>query len=86
MDGQNWRNIKGAAEEIPIVTYYYLIEIPNTGTDKLIILDVGDTLRTCIASGMNLVLDTNTGPSYESYVICRSLMQAQNVRLGSEDL
>lgn len=51
MDGQNWRNIKGAAEEIPIVTYYYLIEIPNTGTDKLIILDVGDTLRTCIASG-----------------------------------
>jgi hypothetical protein len=79
MDGQNWRNIKGAAEEIPIVTYYYLIEIPNTGTDKLVILDVGDTLRT-------LVLDTNTGPSYESYVICRSLMQAQNVRLGSEDL
>ena len=55
MDGQNWRNIKGAAEEIPIVTYHYLIGIPNTGTDKLIILDAGDTLRACIASGMNLI-------------------------------
>jgi hypothetical protein len=64
MDGQNSININATAEVIPIVTYHYLIGIPNTGTHKLIMLDAVDTLMACLAVRLNLELETNTGPGY----------------------
>ena len=39
-----------------IAMHHHLIGIPDTGTDKIIILDAGDTLRTCLHSGVDLVL------------------------------
>ena len=64
MDGQNSINNKVATEEIQIVTYRYLIGMPNTGRNKLIILDASDILKACLAARMNLELETNTGPGY----------------------
>lgn len=39
-----------------VAMHHHLIGIPDTGTDKIIILDAGDTLRTCLQSRVNLVL------------------------------
>jgi 3',5'-cyclic AMP phosphodiesterase CpdA len=39
-----------------VAMHHHLIGIPDTGTDKIIILDAGDTLRTCLHSKVDLVL------------------------------
>jgi Icc protein len=39
-----------------VAMHHHLIGIPDTGTDKIIILDAGDTLRTCLHAGVDLVL------------------------------
>lgn len=39
-----------------VAMHHHLIGIPDTGTDKIIILDAGDALRTCLQSGVDLVL------------------------------
>jgi 3',5'-cyclic-AMP phosphodiesterase len=39
-----------------IAMHHHLIGIPDTGTDKIIILDAGDTLRACLQSRVDLVL------------------------------
>ncbi|MGB0026635.1 MAG: metallophosphoesterase [Nitrososphaeraceae archaeon] len=39
-----------------VAMHHHLIGIPDTGTDKIIILDAGDTLRSCLQSKVNLVL------------------------------
>src|SRR5919198_793860 len=39
-----------------IAMHHHLIAIPDTGTDKIIIVDAGDTLRACLRSKVNLVL------------------------------
>ncbi|NOJ28954.1 MAG: metallophosphoesterase [Nitrososphaeraceae archaeon] len=39
-----------------IAMHHHLIGIPDTGSDKIIILDAGDTLRSCLQSSVNLVL------------------------------
>ena len=39
-----------------IAMHHHLIGIPDTGTDKIVILDAGDTLRTYYQSKVNLVL------------------------------
>src|ERR671931_474583 len=39
-----------------IAMHHHLIAIPDTGTDKIIIIDAGDTLRACLQSGVDLVI------------------------------
>jgi 3',5'-cyclic-AMP phosphodiesterase len=39
-----------------IAMHHHLIGIPDTGTDKIIIVDAGDTLRACLESKVDLVL------------------------------
>jgi len=39
-----------------VAMHHHLVGIPDTGTDKILILDAGDTLRTCLHSKVNLVL------------------------------
>ena len=39
-----------------VAMHHHLIGIPDTGTDKIIILDAGDALRTFLQSGVDLVL------------------------------
>lgn len=39
-----------------VAMHHHLIGVPDTGTDKIIILDAGDTLRTCLQSKVNLVM------------------------------
>jgi 3',5'-cyclic AMP phosphodiesterase CpdA len=39
-----------------VAMHHHLVGIPDTGTDKILILDAGDTLRTCLQSQVNLVL------------------------------
>ena len=39
-----------------IAMHHHLIAIPDTGTDKIIIVDAGDTLRACLQSGVDLVI------------------------------
>jgi 3',5'-cyclic AMP phosphodiesterase CpdA len=39
-----------------IAMHHHLIGIPDTGTDKIIIVDAGDTLRACLQSSVNLVI------------------------------
>jgi 3',5'-cyclic-AMP phosphodiesterase len=36
--------------------HHHLIDIPDTGTDKIIIVDAGDTLRACLQSSVDLVI------------------------------
>ena len=36
--------------------HHHLIGIPDTGTDKIIIVDAGDTLRACLQSSVDLVI------------------------------
>lgn len=43
-------------KKIIIAMHHHLIGIPDTGTDKIIILDAGDTLRVCLESNVDLVL------------------------------
>jgi 3',5'-cyclic AMP phosphodiesterase CpdA len=37
-----------------IAMHHHLIAIPDTGTDKIIIVDAGDTLRACLQLGVDL--------------------------------
>lgn len=39
-----------------IAMHHHLIGIPDTGNDKIIIVDAGDTLRACLQSGVDLVI------------------------------
>ncbi len=39
-----------------VAMHHHLVGIPDTGTDKILILDAGDALRTCLQSKVNLVL------------------------------
>jgi 3',5'-cyclic-AMP phosphodiesterase len=39
-----------------IAMHHHLIGIPDTGTDKIIIVDAGDTLRACLQSSVDLVI------------------------------
>lgn len=39
-----------------VAMHHHLVGIPDTGTDKILILDAGDVLRTCLQSKVNLVL------------------------------
>ncbi|MGD1835595.1 MAG: metallophosphoesterase family protein [Nitrososphaeraceae archaeon] len=39
-----------------IAMHHHLISIPDTGTDKVIIYDAGDALRSCLQSKVNVVL------------------------------
>lgn len=39
-----------------VAMHHHLIGIPDTGTDKIIIVDAGDTLRACLQSKVDLVL------------------------------
>ncbi|MDR4510870.1 MAG: metallophosphoesterase [Nitrososphaeraceae archaeon] len=39
-----------------VAMHHHLISIPDTGTDKVIVYDAGDTLRSCLTSKVNLVL------------------------------
>ena len=39
-----------------IAMHHHLIAIPDTGTDKIIIVDAGDTLRACLQLGVDLVI------------------------------
>lgn len=44
-------------DKIKIVAmHHHLIGIPDTGTDKIIVLDAGDALRICLQSKVDLVL------------------------------
>jgi 3',5'-cyclic-AMP phosphodiesterase len=50
-DNDNWK------KKIKIIAmHHHLIGIPDTGTDKIIIVDAGDTLRTCLQSRVDLVI------------------------------
>ena len=39
-----------------IAMHHHLIGIPDTGTDKIIVVDAGDTLRACLQSSVDLVI------------------------------
>ncbi len=41
---------EGQQKKIIIAMHHHLIGIPDTGTDKIIILDAGDALRVCLES------------------------------------
>lgn len=47
---------KGKKKIKIIVMHHHLIGIPDTGTDKIIIVDAGDTLRACLHCGVDLVI------------------------------
>lgn len=47
---------EGQQKKIIIAMHHHLIGIPDTGTDKIIILDAGDALRVCLQSHVDLVL------------------------------
>ena len=49
-------NFNGRQKKIIIAMHHHLIGIPDTGTDKIIILDAGDTLRACLESRVDLIL------------------------------
>ena len=50
-------NNKKKKKKIKIVAmHHHLIGIPDTGTDKIIIVDAGDTLRACLQSNVDLVI------------------------------
>src|ERR1043166_6312779 len=57
-----------------IAMHHHLIGIPDTGTDKIIIVDAGDTLRACLQSGVDLVICGHKHRSEERRVgkECRS--------------
>ena len=50
------KKFEGQQKKIIIAMHHHLIGIPDTGTDKIIILDAGDTLRVCLESHVDLVL------------------------------
>jgi Icc protein len=39
-----------------VAMHHHLIGIPDTGTDKIVIVDAGDTLRVCLQSSVDLVI------------------------------
>ena len=50
-NNDNWK------KKIKIIAmHHHLIGIPDTGTDKIIIVDAGDTLRACLQSNVDLVI------------------------------
>jgi 3',5'-cyclic-AMP phosphodiesterase len=49
-------SFEGQRKKFIIAMHHHLIGIPDSGTDKIIILDAGDTLRACLASRIDLVL------------------------------
>jgi len=50
-NNDNWK------KKIKIIAmHHYLIGIPDTGTDKIIIVDAGDTLKACLQSNVDLVI------------------------------
>ncbi|HEY6949633.1 MAG TPA: metallophosphoesterase family protein [Nitrososphaeraceae archaeon] len=47
---------KGQRKKIIVAMHHHLIGIPDTGTDKIIVLDAGDALRVCLESKVDLVV------------------------------
>lgn len=55
----NWleKSLSKYPNKLKIVAmHHHLISIPDTGSDKIIILDAGDVLRVCLQSKVDLVL------------------------------
>lgn len=50
------KEFEGQNKKIIVAMHHHLIAIPDTGTDKILILDAGDTLRVCLESQVDLVL------------------------------
>jgi 3',5'-cyclic-AMP phosphodiesterase len=50
------REFEAQHKKIIVAMHHHLIAIPDTGTDKILILDAGDTLRVCLESHVDLVL------------------------------
>jgi 3',5'-cyclic-AMP phosphodiesterase len=50
------QSIQRKKKKTVIAMHHHLIGIPDTGTDKIIILDAGDVLRVCLESHVDLVL------------------------------
>lgn len=51
------RTMKRYTDRIKIVAmHHHLIGIPDTGSDKVTVMDAGDVLRTILATGVDLVL------------------------------
>jgi 3',5'-cyclic-AMP phosphodiesterase len=50
------REFEGQHKKIIVAMHHHLIAIPDTGTDKILILDAGDALRVCLESHVDLVL------------------------------
>lgn len=50
------RNMTKFSKLKVVAMHHHLISIPDTGTDKVIVYDAGDTLRSCLQSKVNLVL------------------------------
>jgi 3',5'-cyclic AMP phosphodiesterase CpdA len=46
----------GGSKVKVVAMHHHLVGIPDTGTDKILILDAGDTLRACLQSKVDLVL------------------------------
>jgi 3',5'-cyclic-AMP phosphodiesterase len=56
-DNNNNKENKKKKKKIKIIAmHHHLIGIPDTGTDKIIIVDAGDTLRACLQSQVDLVI------------------------------
>jgi 3',5'-cyclic AMP phosphodiesterase CpdA len=56
-DNDNNNNNNNTKKKIKIIAmHHHLIAIPDTGTDKIIIVDAGDTLRDCLQSGVDLMI------------------------------
>ena len=47
---------EGQRKKIIVAMHHHLIGIPDTGTDKIIVLDAGDALRVCLESKVDLVV------------------------------
>ena len=51
------KSLKKFDDKVKIIAmHHHLISIPDTGNDKVIIYDAGDTLRSCLQSKVNVVL------------------------------
>lgn len=48
--------LEGPSRKIIVAMHHHLIAIPDTGTDKILVLDAGDALRVCLESHVDLVL------------------------------
>ena len=43
-------------EDYRNASHHHLVGVPDTGTDKIVIVDAGNVLRTCLRHDVNLVL------------------------------